>query len=59
MNKYKVFNEWNQKMYYRHLTSEGHGKASECIACGQCEGICPQGLQIISLLQEVASAFEA
>jgi len=59
MNKYKVFNEWNQKMYYEHLTTEGHGKASECIACGQCEGICPQGLQIISLLQEVASAFEA
>lgn len=58
MNKFKAFNEWNQKMYYRRLTADGHGKASDCIACGQCEGICPQGLQIITLLQEVAAEFE-
>jgi len=57
-NKFKTFNEWNQKMYYRVITSDGHSKASECIACGQCEGICPQGLQIISLLKEVAGTFE-
>ncbi len=34
------------------LATEGKGKASDCIACGQCEGACPQHLPIISLLEE-------
>ncbi len=43
--------------FYRHLT-ETSGKASECIGCGQCEGVCPQHLPIISLLREASSMFE-
>jgi len=43
--------------YYNRLTSK-YGKASECIACGQCEGICPQHLPIVNLLQDVARQFE-
>ena len=59
LNKYSTFNDWNQKFYYEEvLTTEGHGKASECLQCGQCEGICPQGLPIISLLQKAAETFE-
>ena len=58
MNKFKVFNEWNQRMYYGMLTSNGHAKASECLQCGQCEGVCPQNLPIISLLQDIAKTFE-
>lgn len=42
---------------YDMLTSE-HGKASECIECGQCEGVCPQHLPIIDLLRSVAEHFE-
>ena len=32
--------------------------ASDCIACGQCEGVCPQHLPIITLMQEAVEKFE-
>ena len=34
------------------IVTQGRGRADACIACGQCENACPQGLKIISLLQE-------
>ena len=34
------------------------GAAKDCIACGQCEGVCPQHLPIIQLLQEAAEKLE-
>lgn len=46
-----------QHGYYDRLAS-AHGKASDCIACGQCEEICPQHLPIIELLRTVAENFE-
>ena len=36
---------------YNNVT-QGKGKASECIQCGQCEAVCPQHLPIIRLLEE-------
>ena len=51
------FHDWNQGYYYAQITRDG-GKPSECIECGQCEGICPQHLEIIRLLKDVSGEFE-
>ena len=42
---------------YDNLTKK-FGKASECIACGQCEGVCPQHLPIIESLKKVTAHYE-
>lgn len=44
-------------MYYQRY-SMNHGKASECIKCGQCEANCPQHIQIRDLLEEFAALYE-
>lgn len=42
---------------YRQLTESG-GKAGECLACGQCQVACPQHLEIINYLKDVAKCME-
>lgn len=44
--------------YYKNHTQDEHSLASQCIGCGQCEGVCPQHLDIISLLQKVSREFD-
>lgn len=43
--------------YYGNLT-QSHGKASDCVKCGKCEGRCPQHLPICQYLEDVAGALE-
>ena len=47
----------NSKLYY-DLVAKSHGKASECLECGQCEAQCPQHIDIIDNLKLVTEAFE-
>ena len=60
-----LFSQYNRKLKfnspwagrrYVELTADGHAPA-DCIACGQCEGVCPQHLPVIDLLQKCAEAF--
>jgi len=58
MNAKKIFNNWNTAYYYNNIHTKNGGRASECIKCGKCEGICPQHLSIRELLEKVAAEFE-
>ena len=42
---------------YEMLTRK-FGKAADCVACGQCEGVCPQHLPIIEKLKDVSAHFD-
>ena len=46
-----------QIAYYNNLTRT-RGKAGDCIACGQCEGVCPQHLPIIELMEKVSAHYD-
>ncbi len=49
--------EPTQASRYEHM-SQNHGKASDCIECGQCEGACPQNIKITSFLKDIAAFYE-
>ncbi len=50
--------DWRAKNFYSGLVNRS-GKASDCVACGQCESVCPQHLSIIELLKEAAEILDA
>ena len=45
------------QFFYNGLVDR-YSHASDCIACGQCEGVCPQHLPIIDLMKEAVERFE-
>lgn len=58
LHQFRQEHQWlNTKAYYDKLNSS-HGKASDCIQCGQCEARCPQHIAIIDNLQKVAESLE-
>ena len=46
-----------RKEEYRRLAENG-GKASSCVKCRQCENACPQHLQVVDALAQVARTYE-
>lgn len=58
VNTIRTYNEsWRGKSFYGNLTAHS-GKASDCVECGQCEGVCPQHLPIISLMKEASELLD-
>jgi hypothetical protein len=58
LNALRLYGESDRPhTFYGHLT-EKHGRAGDCLACGQCESVCPQHLPIISLLEEASQKLD-
>ena len=62
-----IFTAMNHKLIYDHLdfarsfyswSTLNGGRAGDCVACGQCESVCPQHIGIIERLKSAASALE-
>lgn len=58
LNAKQIYHDRNADYYYEDVYTKQNGKASDCIACGKCERICPQHLPIRKLLRDVAAEFE-
>ncbi len=63
----EIFEARNQQLVWGQLeegvrrygkATENAGKASDCIACGQCEKACPQQIDVINRLRECSSNFD-
>ena len=57
-NRQTVYPGWDKGKNDYLIATAGRGKASQCVACGQCEGACPQQLPIIELLKNSAAVLE-
>ncbi len=55
-NARRIYGYTNKGSY--GFATRNAGKASECIACGVCEGRCPQHIGIIDLMKECAEIYE-
>ena len=49
--------DFRPRAFYRGLISNS-GKAGDCIACGQCESVCPQHLPIIELMAQASQLLD-
>ena len=58
MNAVRMYKEsWRAKNLYNSSIAPS-ARASDCLGCGQCEGVCPQHLPIIELLKDASAQFD-
>ena len=58
LNHTKVYGRsGDMKKKYAQLAEAG-SPASACIGCGQCEGVCPQHLEVPKIMEEAAALYE-
>ena len=57
--KLRTREDWSpEKEYYVNYLNQGHGRASDCIACRKCERVCPQHIAISERMKEVKVVME-
>ena len=57
-NSYLVYNTTTNLDHGYRMWTRNNGKAGDCVACGVCEDICPQDLEIIETLKKVSALFD-
>ena len=57
-NKHLTAGQTDEARAAYAAATEGKGKATDCIGCRQCEGACPQHLEITELLKKCAKTLE-
>ncbi len=50
---------WTANVATYRILGETFGKAGSCVECGQCESVCPQHLEVIRFLKDVAAHYGA
>lgn len=58
MNNYLIYNNMPGALGNYAFATRNGGKATECVACGQCESACPQHISIIEELKRAAELLE-
>lgn len=53
-----IYDDLDSAKHSYGFATAGGAKASDCIACGQCERACPQQLDVIARLRECAKTLE-
>ncbi len=58
LNAHDAYKDWTSEYFYNDVHTVKGGKASACIGCGVCEGVCPQHIDIRKQLSRAVEAFE-